>query len=46
MYAFGQGLSYTTFEYGDLKLEGRETIATSFKVTNTGDRRGADVPQV
>lgn len=46
LYAFGHGLSYTTFTYGDLNLEGGETVVASFTVTNTGDRRGADVPQV
>jgi beta-glucosidase len=46
MYAFGHGLSYTTFAYGDLMVEGGETITASFTVTNAGDRAGADVPQV
>jgi beta-glucosidase len=46
MYAFGRGLSYTTFEYGDLDVEGGETITASFTVRNTGKRAGADVPQV
>jgi beta-glucosidase len=46
MYAFGHGLSYTTFRYGDLKVTGGETITATFTVTNTGDRAGADVPQL
>jgi beta-glucosidase len=46
MYAFGFGLSYTTFSYRDLKAGGGETIAATFTVTNTGKRAGADVPQV
>jgi len=46
MYAFGHGLSYTTFAYGDLKVEGGETITASFTVTNTGKRGGTDVPQL
>jgi beta-glucosidase len=46
MYAFGHGLSYTSFEYGDLKVSGGDTITASFTVTNTGNRAGADVPQV
>jgi beta-glucosidase len=46
MYAFGHGLSYTTFAYKDLKVDGGETITASFTVTNTGNRAGADVPQV
>jgi beta-glucosidase len=46
LYAFGHGLSYTTFEHSGLNVEGGETVTATFTVTNTGDRRGADVPQV
>jgi len=46
LYAFGHGLSYTTFDYSDLQVEGGDTITATFTVTNTGDRPGADVPQV
>jgi beta-glucosidase len=46
MYAFGHGLSYTTFSYADFKVSGGETIAATFTVTNTGKVAGADVPQV
>ena len=46
LYPFGHGLSYTTFEYGDLEIAGGETITANFTVTNTGDRAGADVPQL
>jgi beta-glucosidase len=46
LYAFGHGLSYTTFSYSDLKVTGGETITATFTVTNTGQREGADVPQV
>jgi beta-glucosidase len=46
MYAFGHGLSYTTFAYSDLNIRGGETITASFTVTNTGQREGADVPQL
>src|SRR5262249_55407512 len=46
LYAFGHGLSYTSFHYSDLKVEGEETITASFTVTNTGRRVGADVAQV
>ena len=45
-YAFGHGLSYTTFDYRDLKIEGGETITMSFTVKNTGEHEGADVPQI
>ncbi len=46
MYAFGHGLGYTTFEYHDLEVTGGETVTATFVVTNTGDRAGADVPQL
>ena len=46
MYAFGHGLSYTIFDYSDLEVSGGETIRASFTITNTGEREGADVPQV
>lgn len=46
LYAFGHGLSYTSFAYGDLEVEGGETITATFTVTNTGERSGADVPQL
>ncbi|MFZ4260452.1 beta-glucosidase family protein [Sphingobacterium sp. HJSM2_6] len=46
MYSFGHGLSYTQFSYSDLKVEGGNSVKASFKVTNTGKTRGADVPQV
>ncbi|HEU4623794.1 MAG TPA: glycoside hydrolase family 3 C-terminal domain-containing protein [Steroidobacteraceae bacterium] len=45
LFAFGHGLSYTTFAYSDLALDAsRREVA--FTVTNTGQRAGADVPQV
>lgn len=50
-YPFGHGLSYTTFEYSDLKLSAEEikdtdTLTVSFKVKNTGSVDGAEVAQV
>lgn len=42
LYAFGHGLSYTTFDYSDFRAEGGDTITA----TNTGQRPGADVPQL
>jgi beta-glucosidase len=46
LYAFGHGLSYTSFAYSDLQASGGDTITASFTVTNTGNREGADVPQL
>jgi beta-glucosidase len=43
LYAFGHGLSYTTFAYADLAVDG---LTATFTVTNSGDRSGADVPQL
>ena len=42
-YPFGYGLSYTTFEYSDLKVDDWEA---EFTLTNTGDREGAEVAQL
>jgi beta-glucosidase len=46
LYAFGHGLSYTRFDYQDLTVTGGHTVTATFTVTNTGDRAGADVPQL
>jgi beta-glucosidase len=46
LYAFGHGLSYTSFEYSNFNVRGGETITATFTVTNTGKVAGADVPQV
>ena len=45
-YAFGHGLTYTTFAYKNLKVSGGDTVTATFTVTNTGKREGADVPQL
>jgi beta-glucosidase len=46
LYPFGHGLSYTSFAFSDLAVSGGKTLTVRFKVTNTGQRAGADVPQV
>jgi len=46
LYTFGHGLSYTTFAYSELRVEGGETVTASFNVTNIGRRDGTDVPQL
>ena len=43
LYPFGYGLSYTTFEYSDLTIEG---LDVTFTVTNTGNRKGEEVVQL
>ena len=51
LYAFGHGLSYTTFEYSDITLsadtfKGDEELTARVTVTNTGDREGTEVVQM
>lgn len=51
LYAFGHGLSYTTFEYKNLKLDKKsmatnETLTVSVDVTNTGNLDGNEVVQL
>jgi beta-glucosidase len=46
LYAFGHGLGYTTFEYDALEVGAGDSITATFTVTNTGERDGADVPQL
>lgn len=51
LFPFGHGLSYTSFEYGELVVESTHvptdgTIRLSFTVTNTGSRDGDEVVQV
>ncbi|GAB5078369.1 beta-xylosidase/alpha-l-arabinosidase [Arthrobacter sp. AD-310] len=51
-YPFGHGLSYTTFEWSGLELEGPSTVAVdgaahaALTVTNTGDRAGVELVQL
>ena len=51
LFPFGFGLSYTTFEYSNLKikkknLEKNEGCTVSLKVKNTGDVAGAEIVQI
>ncbi len=51
LYPFGYGLSYTTFKYGDLKLnstalKGSQTLKASIEVTNSGSRDGKEIVQL
>ena len=51
LYPFGYGLSYTTFDYGELQLSktelrGNETLTATVEVTNSGEYDGAEVVQL
>jgi len=51
VFPFGYGLSYTTFDYGDLKLsasqaKGNQTITATVNLTNSGKADGAEVVQL
>jgi beta-glucosidase len=50
-FPFGYGLSYTTFDYSDLKLsknkiKNNDTIEVSVTITNSGKRSGEEVVQL
>ena len=51
LYSFGFGLSYTEFSYSDLNIKSKElqrddNIDLTFKLTNTGNRDGAEIVQI
>jgi beta-glucosidase len=51
LYAFGYGLSYTTFSYGDVKvsknaLADEDTLVASVGLTNSGQRAGEETVQL
>lgn len=51
LFAFGHGLSYTTFDFGKVtanrkNISGNDKITFSVPVTNTGDVAGAEVVQL
>jgi beta-glucosidase len=51
LFPFGHGLSYTTFEYGNLSISrdqaaSGQSVAISLKITNTGSLRGDEVVQL
>ena len=50
-YPFGFGLSYTTFEYSDIKLDKtamneNDTLTVTCKIKNTGDVSGYEIAQL
>ena len=51
IYPFGHGLSYTSFEYSNLKIEPKKQytkgdITVTFDIKNTGDMKGDEVVQL
>jgi beta-glucosidase len=47
LFAFGHGLSYTSFGYANLRAEPADgSIRVDFSTSNTGQREGKAVPQV
>ena len=46
LFAFGHGLSYSSFAYRNPVVTGGRTLTVTFEVVNTGSRAGADVPQM
>ncbi len=51
LYPFGYGLSYSTFEYGEISLnksslKGEETLTVTVSVKNTGKYKGEEVVQM
>jgi beta-glucosidase len=51
LFPFGHGLSYTTFEYSNLRLSTQkmgagDSLEIAFDLRNTGDRAGDEVAQV
>lgn len=47
LFPFGHGLSYTTFQYFDLHVVATGTdVHITFRVQNTGSRRGQETPQL
>ena len=46
LFPFGFGLSYSRFEYANLKVSGGDTATATFEVTNAGERAGIETAQV
>ena len=47
LYPFGYGLSYTNFEYSDLKINKlEENVEVSFKIKNIGNIEGKEIAQL
>lgn len=51
LYPFGYGLSYTTFDYSDIRvsatsLKGNQTLTASVQLINSGKRTGSEIIQL
>jgi len=46
LFAFGYGLSYSSFRYSNLAVRGGRVLSASFDVANTGARAGMEAAQV
>lgn len=48
LFPFGHGLSYTTFDYGDVQLWSHEdgTVDVEIALTNVGDNEGVEIVQL
>jgi beta-glucosidase len=46
LFAFGHGLSYTTFQYSNLKANPGKDLTVTFTLKNTGKRAGTEIAQV
>jgi beta-glucosidase len=46
LFPFGFGLSYTRFQYSNLKVGAAKEVMISFDVANSGSRQGAETAQV
>src|ERR1700733_12597872 len=46
LFPFGYGLSYTTYQYSDLKVKEGKEPTVRFTVKNTGKRAGAEIAEV
>jgi beta-glucosidase len=46
LFAFGYGLSYTSYAYSNLKIMQGQALKVTFNLKNTGARAGAEIAQV
>jgi beta-glucosidase len=46
LFAFGHGLSYTSYAYSNLRVTPGQRVGVSFRVKNTGSRAGTEIAEV